>query len=43
MRGILIIISLLFLASCGVKGDPIPPGDPEMADSADAEADASSE
>ena len=43
MRGILIVISLLFLVSCGVKGDPIPPGDPGMANGADAVADATSE
>ena len=43
MRGILIVICLLFLASCGVKGDPIPPGDTEMANGADAEVGAFSE
>ena len=29
MRQFLILLSLLAAASCGMKGDPIPPGDSE--------------
>ena len=29
MRRILTVLALLFVASCGVKGDPVPPGEPE--------------
>ncbi len=28
MRGFLILMTLVLVASCGVKGDPVPPGDP---------------
>ena len=33
MQRVLIILTLLFVASCGVKGDPVPPVDsgPEKA------------